>query len=443
MKAFLNAYRDRIAGISISLGSRLGSTVLSFLVLYVASHVLSTEEYGLYIFLFSVGNALGLILVFGQHILLVKHYRLAGHQRGVTNQALLRMNAKLLGTGCLLLCTAAAITFVFSNTLPMPYDHLPIAFVFAAIFLLSEYFQNYFRIHGQIALSLLPRENIWRILSALTIGGLGYYGFLTSGAVATELVTILLGLLTGYQAYRFFAAEGGSFLKPGGQLQDRKERKEWSRETFFFTLNNFFNAAAGFLETILIGIFLSLELAAFYFVAYRISMLLTLPVLAIDTVGVPLIAARFQEKDKPGAQRLVAYLSAGSFGCALIGGAFLYVAGNFILAQFDPTFPKYFDVLMILGVGAIAHAFFGPGTWLTMIGGGEKYLLYSRSLVFVSYIGLLALLSWKFGLAGVAFASIYKLVMVHMVSRHWAIKHWSVDNMATSIIPVVLSKKSG
>jgi O-antigen/teichoic acid export membrane protein len=57
-------------------------------------------------------------------------------------------------------------------------------------------------------------------------------------------------------------------------------------ESGYFIANNVLNSASAYLETILIGALLGLNEAGFYFVAVRISMLLLLPLAAIDTVGI-------------------------------------------------------------------------------------------------------------------------------------------------------------
>ncbi len=44
--------------------ARIASAVLGFVMLLVASHVLTTYEYGVYVFLFSLGSGLGLIAAF-------------------------------------------------------------------------------------------------------------------------------------------------------------------------------------------------------------------------------------------------------------------------------------------------------------------------------------------------------------------------------------------
>lgn len=210
-------------------------------------------------------------------------------------------------------------------------------------------------------MALVPRENLWRLLSVITLPALAYAGLLVSGAGATEIVTGLLFLMVGYQAVSFVRHEGLGFLSRSAARSRDIPWRRWNAETLNFSANGFFNAASSYLETILIGVTIGLEVAALYFVAYRIAMLLTLPVLAIDTVGIPLISARFQENDRPGAQKLVAMLSAGSFALAAVGGVMLYFVGPYILYMFDPAFVEHFDVLVLLSLAAISHAFFR--TW--------------------------------------------------------------------------------
>lgn len=300
--------------------SRFSSTLLSFFVLLVASHFLPTQEYGLYVFLFSIGSALGLIAVLGQQILVVKHYRRTEASGHPLNQALLGVNARWLALGCFVLLAAALPLWLFTERLPPTYHYLWLAFVFAAIFALSEYLQNYFRIHGRINMSLVPREIVWRGTSILCIGAAGLGGVLTGGAGAMAIVTGLLAATTLYQSVCFLQDEGVGWLKARDRVP-AETHGEWRRESGYFIANNVLNSASAYLETILIGALLGLNEAGFYFVALRISMLLLLPLAAIDTVGIPMIAARFQKSDTAGAQLLIGRLSFASFCISLLGCA--------------------------------------------------------------------------------------------------------------------------
>ncbi|MBL6430818.1 MAG: hypothetical protein HPM95_04915 [Alphaproteobacteria bacterium] len=205
-------------------------------------------------FLFSVGTSLGLIFTFGQPVLLVKHFRLKDHVPGDSNQAIFFVNAIWLAFGTGLQLLAAVVVWIFSDRLAEPYNSLPIALLFGAVFTLSEYLQNYFRIHGQIVMALVPRENLWRLLSAVTLPALAYAGLLVSGAAATEIVTGLLFLMVGYQAVVFVRQEGLGFLSRSAPTRESVPWRRWNAETLNFSANGFFNAASSYLETILIGI---------------------------------------------------------------------------------------------------------------------------------------------------------------------------------------------
>ncbi|MFN7167019.1 MAG: lipopolysaccharide biosynthesis protein [Pannonibacter sp.] len=418
--------------------SRIASPVLSFAVLLMASRVLSIEEYGLYNFLFSVGSSLGLVLVLGQNVLLIKHFRSNDDAAFADqNRSLLFMNMAWISTGIGVILVAAAIIQFFAYDFPHQYDALPIAFVFAGIFSISEYMQYYFRIRGNIGLALTPRENIWRILCLLALPAAAYTGFLTSGARAMEIITLLLLIVVSYQAFRLVGIEGLGFLRRNVSTADPETRATWTKESLFFTANSFFVSASLYLETILIGVFLSLEAAAFYFVAFRLAALLMLPVSIIDTIGVPMVSAKLQARDLSGAQNLVSLLSAASFAGTCLAFGFMMLIGKFALSLFEPSFADHVEVLAILCLAPVTHAFFGPGTNLMMIGGGERYFLVSRSFVFVIYIAALVLLGLYFGMAGIAVAGLVHGLAVLIICRNWTLQHVGVDTMASQALGLV------
>jgi O-antigen/teichoic acid export membrane protein len=84
-------------------------------------------------------------------------------------------------------------------------------------------------------------------------------------------------------------------------------------------------------------------------------MLLTLPVAAIDTVGIPMIAARFQPGRygrRAAADR--AALGFASFCISLAGALALAIVAPFILHMFNPEFVRHADVLTALCVLAVS-----------------------------------------------------------------------------------------
>jgi O-antigen/teichoic acid export membrane protein len=100
--------------------SRGLSTVSSFVLLFVASRVLTLPDYGLYVFLFSVGSALGLFIGLGRPMLLIKHFRAAQTSASVHNRSLLRASLFWIGIASAVILVLGAGLYVAAPMLPSP-----------------------------------------------------------------------------------------------------------------------------------------------------------------------------------------------------------------------------------------------------------------------------------------------------------------------------------
>jgi O-antigen/teichoic acid export membrane protein len=145
-----------------------------------------------------------------------------------------------------------------------------------------------------------------------------------------------------------------------------------------------------------------------------------------------MIAARFQKSDTAGAQLLIGRLSFASFCISLLGALALAVVAPFILHLFNPEFVQHENVLVALCVMSVSLAFFGPGSWLLMIGGGERFFLIARAIMFVIYLGLLYTLARVGGLMGIAIAGLIFSTASSLAAWYWIKQKWRIDNMATA-----------
>ncbi|TGE00812.1 lipopolysaccharide biosynthesis protein [Methylobacterium nonmethylotrophicum] len=409
--------------------ARIASAVLGFVLLLVASRLLTTYEYGVYVFLFSLGSGLGLIAVFGQQNLVLKHYRA---QAGTwpLNDALVRYNLGWLAVAIAVMLGVSALVFFAEESLPDPYHRLHLACAFAAVFALSEYLQSYFRVHGRIWLALLPREVVWRGACSVLLWGASILGLLQGATAAMEIVLGLLLLVTLYQI-RHLAGHHGWDAWRGGFGHPEKA-PGWRGESLLFTANNVMVAVTAYLETVIVGALLGMEQAAFYFVALRYATLVNLPSAAIDTVSMPMIASHFQARDRAGAQRLVGRLSLASFAISSAGAVVMAVGAPYALALFKPDFAAHTGVLMVLSLSSVVTAFFGPGASLLTIGGGERYILLSNAALFSIYAVLLCLVAVPFGILGVAVANVAWTIVINLVLARWVRRNWDVDSRATA-----------
>jgi O-antigen/teichoic acid export membrane protein len=409
--------------------ARIASAVLGFVMLLVASRLLTTYEYGVYVFLFTFGSGLGLIAALGQQNLVLKHYRA---RDGVVphNDALVRYNLGWVAAAIGLMLASSAVVFVAEAALPDPYHRLHLACAFAAVFALSEYLQNYFRVHGRIWLALLPREVVWRGACSVLLWGAASAGLLTGATVAMEIVLGLLLAMTLYQIRHLAGLHGWDSWRGG--FRHPHKAPAWRSESLLFTANNVIVAAAAFLETVIVGAALGMEQAAFYFVALRYATLINLPSAAIDTVSMPMIASHFQARDREGAQRLIGRLSLASFAISSAGAVVMAVGAPFALGLFKPDFAAHTDVLMVLSLSAVVGAFFGPGPTLLTIGGGERYILISNAILYSVYAVLLCLVAVPFGIMGVAVANVGWTIVINLVLARWVRANWDIDSRATA-----------
>jgi O-antigen/teichoic acid export membrane protein len=103
-----------------------------------------------------------------------------------------------------------------------------------------------------------------------------------------------------------------------------------------------------------------------------------------------------------------------------------------VLSIFNTDFVQHADVLIALCVLSVSQAFFGPGSWLLMIGGGERFFLIARAVIFVFYLGLLYGLAQIGGLMGIAIAGLFMTLASNLAAWHWIKRKYAIDNMATA-----------
>lgn len=413
--------------------SRGLSTVSSFVLLFVASRVLTLPDYGLYVFLFSVGSALGLFIGLGRPMLLIKHFRAAQTSAGAHNRSLLRASLYWIGIASTAILLLGAGLYVAAPMLPSPYNALYLTAGFAAIYALSEVLQAYFRVRENFWLALVPRENVWRLLAAAGLVAGVLLGGGWTGRSAFVAVTLALLVSIAVQVAVFLRQTRGAWTSSSAPAL-RGRKRLWQREGAFFWAHTGFAAAASYLETVLIGVVIGLEAAAFFFLVTRLTMLLNLPSVAVETLGMPRLSEKLRRNDRAGAQDLAVTYSAIAFTLAFLGSVVLLAIAPTVLGLFDPSFTEHFDVVAVMAASVVAHAFFGVGTGMLLLAGGERYYLVYRSLLFIPYLGSLVLAGQIYGLIGVAVVSLAFVLIENVIALEWCLRKRGIDLRASVFV---------
>ncbi|WP_051242313.1 lipopolysaccharide biosynthesis protein [Stappia stellulata] len=413
--------------------SRGLSTLSSFLLLYVASRVLTLPDYGLYVFLFSAGSALGLFIGLGRPMLLIKHLRGGDTCTSAHNRALLRASLLWVGGAGAAILAFGGVLYMTAPELPSPYNALYLTAGFAAIYAVSELLQAYFRVRENFWLALVPRENLWRPLAAAVLVAGVVLGISWSGRTAFVAVSLALLVSIAVQVVVFLRQSSGVWtLSRATELRGRL--RAWRREGAFFWAHTGFAAAAAYLETVLIGVVIGLEAAAFFFLVTRLTMLLNLPSVAVETFGMPRLSEKLRRNDRAGAQQLAVTYSFVTFTLALLGSVVLLAIAPYVLVLFDPSFSGNFDVLAVMAASVVAHAFFGVGTGMLLLAGGERYYLIFRTLLFVPYVGCLVVSGQLFGLIGVAVTSLAFVLIENVIALEWCVRKRGIDLRASTFV---------
>ncbi len=404
---------------------RLTSTGLSFVLLIALTRLLGPVEYGRFVFLLSIGLALGLVFPLGQSVLVLKHYR---PQAGPADNArLLHTNFTWMLRGAILLIAAGSISITMDRS-----GGLYAACCFAAVFSLSEYLVNYFRLQGRMLMALVPRENAWRALILLTIPAVILLkpSSLT-GETAFLIATSLLLLIVAIQLVAFLCNEGLTWLR---EPRAREPNASWRGESRYFIGSSLLDASSGYLDTIVIGTLIGLKEAAIYFTALRISKLLEIPKTILDTVGAPRVAQAFQRGDYGAAQRLLQIVVAASFLPTSVAAIAAFLVGEYVLGTFDPSFVQGANVLTVLLLATVLHVAFGASEYTMKIAGGERTHLVVHTALMCLYLVLLTALGLTLGVIGIAVANLIHISGRGLATAWWCRRRLSIDPTVVSAL---------
>jgi hypothetical protein len=87
-----------------------------------------------------------------------------------------------------------------------------------------------------------------------------------------------------------------------------------------------------------------------------------------------------------------------------------------------------------MAASVVAHAFFGVGTGMLLLAGGERYYLVYRSLLFIPYLGALVLAGQVYGLIGVAVVSLAFVLIENVIALEWCLRKRGIDLRASVFV---------
>jgi O-antigen/teichoic acid export membrane protein len=145
--------------------------------------------------------------------------------------------------------------------------------------------------------------------------------------------------------------------------------------------------------------------------SYRIALLISFGLYAVDAFTAPEAARHVAREDRAELQKTVDRATRLRFWPALAAAILLALAGRPILALFGPEFVAGYAALVILALAQLAQAAVGPVTRLMMLTGHQDRALLASLGALLLLLPLLAVLAPRYGATGVAVAAFIDLAV--------------------------------
>jgi O-antigen/teichoic acid export membrane protein len=257
------------------------------------------------------------------------------------------------------------------------------------------------RAYHAIVLALLPKEVLWRAIAGACV--LGVF-FANSGArvslstVVALLVVTLLALILGqlYLMYKTLAIPRINLIRSPAIPES------WRSTIVPFWLFSLSSILFLHADVIVVGLMFGGEPAGYYFVANRISVLLTFFSMSYNIVIGPMLPSAFHSGSVDKVRAIVFNATYNCFLPTAVAGLAIVILAPYILLLFGEAFEQATTVLQLLVVANVINAAFGPSDIVLNMCGREREAMQTNVATMIFGIGLILAGGWAFGPVGVA-----------------------------------------
>ena len=420
MISMLGGLRDNVAlrGMAFSFSLRIGTTLLSFVLIWLAAQSLDEHHFGTYSMLFSAAGLCSVVATLGQQIFLMRawsEYTSADRPDLLKGAMLFSLLACIGGGGLVGLSFYAWFAQsheTFLTSAVMAY------FVAMAVLLTTSHLSR--TAIGNVVgdglsalLVILPPVGYLSVCVLLhRVADTGLI-FLTMAIGAT--VALLAQLtLTIKKTLRLFP----NFLsiKPTFNIADWRDRslKLW--------VSNSLEAANQYADVVIIGFLMSPTVAGAYFVTTRIANAFAVASTALYLFSTRHISNLYYAGRR---QQLDSLLDTAAFvtlGIIAAGLLLILGAGHWILGLFSPEYEPYYGALALLTLGTAAVTAAGSSGSILMLTGHEgRYLKIIGWAIAMRTAGFFVLIP-LFNINGAVVATTISFVWMALMLRRSA-KH--------------------
>lgn len=404
---------------------RIGGAATTFLTQLLLARWMGAADLGSYVLAFSWLTLLSAVPVGGYSAAAVRFIGQGlaneqyGYARGYVRHA---VNITLLSSTAIAVVAAAAIALFpgFSAELQMLF--FP-AFAAIPLFAVIRMNNGIAMAMSRFALGYLPGNIIRPTLFLVLVWLVWLQDVALTADLAMKLhLLVLIGLAALTSILMWHSVR--RLLPTDSPTSDVKT---WNRAAMPLVGVALFSNYFQQITVIVSGFFLASADIGIYNVGYRVAMLISFTLVAIDAFTAPALSRHYHRNSRDDLVREIRHATALRLGIALSAVLFLVFFGDWVLSLFGPEFVQGHSIMILLALAQLAHAAVGPVTRLLAISGHQQHSMYASIAAVILWLGLTAFLLPAYGIVGVSIAVFVALTAWAAVLRQLVVRYMKIS----------------
>lgn len=412
--------------------------VLRYVINVTMTNLVSQSIYGIYISVYTFATVTGSIITFGLDNTIVRFlstYRVKG-EHALANGLIhfvvwmTLISGLLFGALFYLSSTALAHLVYHQDAYTLPLKEVALLVPLIA---LQTVLASGLQALKAIKLKVYMDRLIQPGLSLVLIGVFYFLGLRLQALILATICGFLASVITGQVLLR------KSSRLHIGNAAPRYELRTWLNFALPMSFNALIQNLLNSTDVLFLTVFATAAQVGLYAAASRSSLLVIMPLLALNTIFSPLIAEYYARGEYEQLASLAKVVTKWSFSLSLPVFLCLCVFHEAILSIFSKGYTEAGIVLMILSFGNLVNAGTGLTGSLLAMTGHTRVVLANSAATIVINIGMAFLLVPRFNVIGAAVATSLAVVILnlaYLLEVYWILKlltfRWDMLKPATA-----------
>ncbi len=425
-----------VRGSAVFFFGRITGAVAAFAMQILLARWLGGEALGIYVRAFSWCVILSILSTLGLGYAAIRFIgmNLATKDQDQIHGYVRRSWQLVFATSCLVCCLVFAVVMLKGDSISAAErGALQVAFLCIPVFSLMHLSGSIAKALSWFPLAVVPSTVMRPTLLLLLFSIAWFYGVASS---ATDVMLINLGVMLILTVGQALLLRQRLRKQLTGSMPEY-DTPVWIRTGIPLLVSALFIGYFPELNVIFAGMFLPAEDLAVLSAGFRISMLITFVMSAVDSATTPSASRIYSGGDRTGMQRLVSSATQLRFWSALVAAGLLALFGKKFLGLFGPDFIAGYGVLLALTLAQVFRAACGPVAELLNVTGHQDQCLkvFAWSLVLIALLNIV--LIPVYGIDGTAIAVLVTIGVSTLWLHQLVVKHLGIH---PSILSAMFSR---